>query len=185
MKEPRRRIHRAFARWLKANRTRFRIPLRIFQRTDRALYFSFDHVSHIVTGCLSTWEIIVEVQFENTSWDLIFVAEQSAERVPDGYICRLCLPEFIKVFTNRDALWTGHLFEPLLTWVNDELSPANWLVLEGRAEHSTVARLAAERPVEPLAADPKWPLTVVPLKSPTEPGARRRIPTAWTTIYIK
>jgi len=185
MKAPRRRIHRAFVRWLKANRTRFRTPLRIFKRTDRLLCFSFDNVSHFLTGSLSTWEIIVEVQYENTSWDLIFVAEQSAQRVPGGYHCRLCLPEFKKLFPSREALWTEHLFEPLLTWVNEELSPAHWLVLEGQAKHSTAARLASDAPGPPTQPDPKWPEIVIPLKSSTESRAPRRIPTQWTTIFFK
>jgi hypothetical protein len=31
-------------------------------------------------------------------------------------------------------LWADHLFEPLLRWVNEELVPARWLVLEGEPE---------------------------------------------------
>ena len=165
MKAPRRRLHRSFLRWLKENRICFAIPLRILSRTDRVLRFSFDKVSNSVRGTLSTWEIIVSVEFKECNWDLIFVAEQSAQRVPGGYLCGLCLPGFQRVFASRQALWTEHLFEPLLAWVNEELSPAHWLVLEGRPQHFTMARLASERRAEPQDRDPESIQIVLPLRS--------------------
>ena len=197
MKAPRRRLHRTFVRWLKANRSRFAIPLRILRRTDEVLRFSFDNVTSLITGRLSTWDLSIYVHFNNTDWDLIFDAYQKPRPVPGGYICGLCLPGFQKVFPSREAVWTDHLCEGLLAWVNDELAIANWLVLEGKPGHVTSARLASERSVRPLAPDSDWIQIVVPLRSsiqtdvddappetPLEVHDRRKPPTSRATHAV-
>ena len=45
------------------------------------------------------------------------------------------------VFPDRPALWTDHLFEPLLEWVNESLAKAKWLALYGSPDYGTWARL--------------------------------------------
>ncbi len=156
---PRRRLHREFLKWLKLNRARFAIGIALGKRTDDVLEFSFVGINPAITGYLSTWDVNVNVNFEDAdfvdfrNWDTIFWVDQVAERVPDGYICTQCQPEYKRVFPDRVALWTDHLFETLLTWVNEELAPAHWLILEGQVQSFTSARITSLRPDTPLAPD--------------------------------
>ena len=45
------------------------------------------------------------------------------------------------VFPNRSALWTDHLFEPFLEWVNESLANAKRLALYGSSDYATWAGL--------------------------------------------
>jgi len=63
-----------------------------------------------------------------------------------GYECRECLPAQKKLFASRAALWHDYLFEPLLTWVNEELACATWLVLEATGDGSSWAVLSETKP---------------------------------------
>jgi hypothetical protein len=57
------------------------------------------------------------------------------------------------VFPDLVALWTDHLFEALLKWVNERLAPANWLILDGRVQGFTSAWLTPLHPDGPGAPD--------------------------------
>jgi hypothetical protein len=138
-------------RWLKLNRTRLATGIQLGKRTDQLLEFSFVGINPAITGYLSTWDIGVSVNFkdedfEDENWDTIFWRDQLARPVPGGYVCSECNPEYARVFPGLLALWTDHLFEALLEWVNEELTPANWLILEGKVHHFTSARLTSLRP---------------------------------------
>ena len=55
------------------------------------------------------------------------------------------------MFADRPALWTDHLFEGLLEWVNDSLARAKWLALYGSPEWASWARLLpGDDPSQPL-----------------------------------
>jgi hypothetical protein len=156
---PRRRLHREFLKWLKLNRARFAIRIALGKRTDEVLEFSFVGINPAIMGYLSTWDVNVKVNFEDEdfedfrNWDTIFWVDQVAEPVPGGYICTQCKPEYKKVFPDRVALWTDHLFEALLKWVNEDLAPAHWLILEGQVQCYTSARITPLRPDAPAAPD--------------------------------
>ena len=49
------------------------------------------------------------------------------------------------MFADRPALWTDHLFEGLLEWVNESLARAKWLALFGDPEHGDLGAAAAGR----------------------------------------
>jgi hypothetical protein len=68
------------------------------------------------------------------------------------------------VFPCLVALWTDHLFEALLKWVNEDLAPANWLILDGEVDGFTCASLAPLRPDAPAAPD--CVQHVLPLRTP-------------------
>jgi hypothetical protein len=49
------------------------------------------------------------------------------------------------IFPSREALWTDHLFEPFLKWVNEKLAPARWLgIFRMSDEGATWAELMRE-----------------------------------------
>jgi len=155
---PRRRLHREFLRWLKLNRSRFAIGIQLGRRTDRALEFSFVGINPAITGILSTCEVNVNVIFEGAdidagNWDTLIWLFHGAIPVPGGYICTECKPEYKRVFPDLVALWTDHLFEGLLKWINEDLAPAKWLVLNGTVQTFNSAWITPLRPVAPGEAN--------------------------------
>jgi hypothetical protein len=78
---------------------------------------------------------------QGDGWDFLLDLDAEPKRVPGGYVCDLCPPESRPVFPNRPALWTDHLFEQLLEWVNESLAKAKWLALYGSLDYGTWARL--------------------------------------------
>jgi hypothetical protein len=75
-------------------------------------------------------------------WDILLNVDAEPKRTPGGgYVCGLCPLDARTVFADRRALWTDHLFEGLLVWVNDNLARAKWLALYGSSGHSSWARL--------------------------------------------
>jgi hypothetical protein len=154
----RRRLHRTFFRWLHDNQSRFLTPpFRIIKRTDRFLEFTIPGLNPALSFGLSTWELGVHVQWQNTWWDALVFFESLPEAVPNGYICHLCELDGLTIYASREDLWVAHDFEPFLEWVNTELTPTRWLVLNGEADASTSARLANEPDPESAFNLPVWP----------------------------
>lgn len=84
----------------------------------------------------------IAVIWQDVVWDLLRSFKVDPVRTDEGYVCMKWEPEHRRLFGSLDALWRGHLFEPLLDWANIALAPARWLVLERRLdEGSTWARL--------------------------------------------
>ena len=182
---PRRRLHREFLRWLKLNRARFAIGITLRKRTDRLLEFSFVGINPAITGFLSTCDVNVNVIFEGNdfdagNWDTLMYLFHAAKPVPGGYICSQCKPEYKRVFPDLVALWTDHLFEELLKWVNAHLAPAKWLVLNGTVQTFNTAWITPLRPdapespdcvrhVLPLRTQPRKQLAPSPTATLTQP----------------
>lgn len=141
----RRRIHRAFLKWLQENRHHFLVPIDIKHRTDRTIELSFAGYHPCLSACLSSWCINVPAIWQGQCWDLLCSFESSPSPVTGGYHCLLCSPENRRIFSSRDALWTNEVFEPFLNWVNETLAPANWIVLYD-SEGATTAKLCAVQP---------------------------------------
>jgi hypothetical protein len=139
---PRRKIQRAFLSWLQDNRGRLALDIVLGKRTDTVQEFSFAGINGSISGQLTTWEIEVWVTYREDCWDLLFnVAAVPKRALGGGYVCGLCPADARPVFADRQALWTDHLFEELLTWVNDSLATAKWLALFGSPEQASWARL--------------------------------------------
>ena len=155
---PRRMIQRAFLSWLEQNRSRFAIEIELGRRTDTDLEFTFAGINGALIGVLTTWEISVYVIHQGENWDCILDVNAEPKRVPGGYVCKLCPPESRPVFPNRPALWTDHLFEPFLDWVNESLAKAKWLALYGSPDYGTWGRLLPDDP--PSKALPGGGLTL-------------------------
>ena len=104
--------------------------------------FSFAGINRAISGALTTYEVEVWVTYRNDCWDLLFNVDAEPKRIPaGGYLCDLCPADARRVFADRPALWTDHLFEGLLEWVNDSLARAKWLALYGDPDTATWARL--------------------------------------------
>jgi hypothetical protein len=123
------RIQRAFFAWLEEARARLKRQVIPGKRTDRVLEFSFDVGGRALLGWLSHNGISVGA-FDGDHWyDFVYDDDIVPERVPNGVICRLCLPEAQRTFATREELWREHLFEPFLAWMNEKLAPATALAL--------------------------------------------------------
>jgi hypothetical protein len=138
---PRRMIQRAFLKWLEENRARFAIEIKLGRRSDTVQQFTFAGINSAISGVLSTYEVSVFVMHRGACWDFLLDVDAEPKRVPGGYVCDLCPPESRPVFRDRLALWTDHLFEPFLEWVNESLVKAKWLALYGGSDYATWARL--------------------------------------------
>jgi hypothetical protein len=148
---PRRKIQRAFLSWLEDNRGRLALDITLGKRTDTVQEFTFAGINPAISGALTTWEIEVWAIRDDHRWDLLLNLEAEPKRVPGGFVCDLCTLDARRVFLDRPALWTDHLFEGLLVWVNDNLARAKWLALFGSPEQASWARLLpGDDPAETL-----------------------------------
>ena len=149
---PRRKIQRAFLSWLEENRDRLALEIRLGKRTDTVQEFCFAGINPAISGALTTYEIEVGAIHDDHYWDILFNVDAEPKRaLGGGYVCGLCPPDARPVFADRQALWTDHLFEGLLVWVNDNLARAKWLALFGSPEQASWARLLpGDDPSQPL-----------------------------------
>jgi len=152
---PRRRLHRAFVKWLFANQHRFTVELVFQRRTDRSIHFSFAGINPVIEGCLHTYGLALDVTWEGNSWDFIGDWDPSPKRFAKGYACTMIRDwfqarhpdqEFSEYHGTREALWTKEIFEPFLEWANDTLAPAHMLKLTqyGGATWATLIRDCAD-----------------------------------------
>jgi hypothetical protein len=162
---PRRLIQRAFLNWLDENRPRFALEINLGRRTDTDLDFSFAGITGAISGVLTTWEINVLAMHEQECWDFLLSLDAIPKRAPGGYVCDLCPPESRPVFPDRPALWTDHLFEPFIAWVNDDLAKAKWLALHG-SPGFTWAKLLPEDAVSPAREPPEERAILLPCRAP-------------------
>lgn len=130
----RRTIHRDFIRWYSQHANEFGMPLKYLKRTDTALDMSFEGLNDLLVISLYANNNEIGVHLElNDDWvNSLILFESYPKKVTDGYICSLCLPEAKKLFASREAIWLDHLYEPFLTWVNETLIPAQWLIIQGK-----------------------------------------------------
>ncbi len=75
-------------------------------------------------GWLDRHEIVIAVDYDGMTSDLILDLETFPEHGEAGVVCRLCSRDERRVFASREELWRDHLFEPLLQWVNETLALA-------------------------------------------------------------
>lgn len=88
-------------------------------------------------------EIAVNVEWEGVDWDQLVWLDVYEEPGSGGigWINGVLFPEFQVVHPTREALWRADVFEPLLTWINEDLAYATHLAIWGIADRATWARL--------------------------------------------
>jgi hypothetical protein len=142
----RRPIQRAFFKWLAENRQRLAVPIRITERKDRYIQWSFVGVNPILYGFL-TGEIGIDVEWKGRTWDYLTFFEVWPQHAAGGYFCNLYNSEARKVFASREALRLDNLFQPFLESVNECLAKARWIGLYQIEDcGSTWAKLLKELP---------------------------------------
>jgi hypothetical protein len=158
--------HRAFYAWLDLNRSRFSHSVGLHKKAGHWAEYSFAGIHPAITGSLTESGLCVSAKYQGECWDVLFDVDAYPKKVPAGYVCRECMPEHKKVFVSREALWADHLFETLLTWVNEKLARAQWLVLQATPPEYSYALLAETKPELAPAKDPedRSIIIVIPLQ---------------------
>lgn len=159
-KLPRRRLHRAFVRWLREFDEQFTHRLVIHRRTDRHIYWTFQGVTEAIQGDLNENEIWIAVNHQGINWDYLCNFDCQPLRGHDGYRCIFEHEDGNSLTDTRDEFWRRHLFEPLLGWVKEKLAPADSLELFGTKDGSTAATLIRHKTSSVQLADG---VTIIPL----------------------
>ena len=144
-KQPRKRFHREFWKWLLENEPDLAYPLTFKRRTQEALFFSFEGLTPILEICIGH-DIGIYVLQNDEIWDALLFFEGYPIKTTGGYECTLCLPEFKETYSSRETLWIQHVFEPFREWIQNDLRPAQWLMLgEASGGGITWAELHSDR----------------------------------------
>ena len=164
------RLADSFLAWLNEARGRFARAIIIERCTDTGVEFSFDVGRSILSGWINDYELVISVDHDGTCWDLIACFEACPERSGAGYVCSDCFPDARTLFASPDALWTDHIFDPFLTWVNEKLAPASAIALIGSEGCSTAAWLISPGIVE------KGEHQLIELRAGPRPEYRSELP---------
>jgi hypothetical protein len=138
-----------FLNWLKANRSRFVVEPRIMKIKGQNIQGYFSGVTPAIRFQVWKGGIVVDVFWEKKCWDLIGDFDIAERRSGQGFFCALCLPEAVRYFPAKEALWTAHAFEPFLAWVNKTLAVSRWLAIYEYGCGSSEAKLQRDdKPME-------------------------------------
>ena len=134
---PRPRNQRAFVSWLAENYTRFSVSVRICRITAKSVTLIFPGYPTCLSVSLCAHSLNVNINWQGVNWDMLISLDAYITRTAGGYQCQLCMAEDTEssqFFPSREALWTDHLYEPFLKWVNEQLAPACWLQISGSSD---------------------------------------------------
>ena len=141
-----RRFQRSFLGWIHENRARFLVPIGVTKISTKRVRLYLANCPNCISVTLTESEITVWVDWEGEAWDILREWDVGAELTPDGYTCKFCKPEHVKVWPTLYDLRRDHLYEPFLIWVNETLFPARTLQICGSAGATTWAQLVAGGP---------------------------------------
>ena len=148
MPKPRAYILRFFKYWLRQNHSSFLIPPQIVRTTDTDIHFTFQGIAGEIWGYLNRHSgLTIGVNWKGECWDLLFEIDTCETKTAHGYICSLCVPPHQVCYATRRDLWNEHTFKPFLTWCNETLAPARWLLLHQTENRGiTWVKLSNEKP---------------------------------------
>ena len=159
-------IQGAFIAWLATNKNRFLVPVSVGTRTNHSLDILLGGVNPIIKISLNNRDLVAEAELQGKCIDFLFSFESCPTKLADGsYYCELCADEAHRVFESLEDLWTDHLFEPFVTWVNEKLVPSPWLSLNDLGG-ATYAMLLQEKPATELVQTDDSFSIVVPTMLP-------------------
>lgn len=152
-KLPRPRIQRAFVRWFRENSSRFAVTVRMTKITAAGILLTFPDHPDCVSAWLSQFGLFVRVDWNGVWWDRLIDFDTSPVPVPASgcYRCDFCV-DSVRIWPTREALWQDHLFDPFLSWVNEELAHSSQVLLYGKPDEITWARLGHENDSSPKSA---------------------------------
>lgn len=137
----------AFKEWLAQARHRLVVPVRIRQRSSRALVLSFVNYPANLSVWVTPPEISVAVTWQGEFIDFLSCYDLVAPVEHEGCIlCEFCVPQAVVRYPTLREFWVAHSFEPLADWINEKLSPAGWLGIYRSLGGSTWARLYTQQP---------------------------------------
>ena len=123
-------FQKAFYKWLNENSERFILPV-IVQESGKNLFgLSFSGVNPAIVTDLHESGFCAVVELKNgEEWDALISVDALPTATQGGYYDKLTLPEYRKVYSNKEAFWFAELFEPILNWVNNRLAKSKWIAL--------------------------------------------------------
>lgn len=115
---PRSRYLRTFVRWFEDTRPRFALPARIMQRRRYSLTLEWDAYAGALTTSIRVgrrtngWGGVVSIsivaEWKGHFIDTIFDLDLKMTHTTNGHACGECLPEYVKTYPSREALWIEH-----------------------------------------------------------------------------
>nr|WP_315246036.1 hypothetical protein [uncultured Albidiferax sp.] len=146
---PRPRIQRAFVVWLRENRARFAVPVRLTKVKATGILLHFTNQPECLFVWLSRGDLSVYVEWQGLTWDMLISLDAEPVLTAEGYRCSFCEVSDT-TWPTREALWTEHLFEPFLEWVNACLAGASSIRFFGTRDTFTCAELSNRHTLSPV-----------------------------------
>ena len=137
----------AFLDWLRTESGRLVLPVTVDMATSSRGKLRIQGVHPAICIPLDRHrEINASVVWEGEGWDALLWLDAHEKRGPGGvgWINGGFRPEFQVVHPTREALWRADVFEPLLTWINEDLAHATHLALWEMLSGATWARLVRD-----------------------------------------
>ena len=138
---PKNFVRKTYEKWLKKNRDRFRFPPWIAESRKDSFTLRFFGIAPELTCRINKYgraEVFIH-DSRGQYWDIIREFDIIENRTSDGkHYCSLC--EKPTYYSTRSSLWEDHVFEAMLTWIN-ELKSDSWICLWGIPEKCWGAEL--------------------------------------------
>ncbi len=122
---------RSLQGWYEANQKDFSRKLSVVSRNKRRLEFVVEGIpKEVMTFILSVHspkspclDAAAHFYLNGECLDSAIWLEAFPVRCADGYRCAGCLDiGDTAVYSNREAIWESHVFQPLMTWINHVLA---------------------------------------------------------------
>ena len=132
----------AFLDWLDAARDRILLPVsaQITSPAKTTVHLRGVHPAIAISlqdhGHFASW-----VEYDGMCWDSWLWLDVIERRVAGGWVNDSLIEEYRVVHPTMELLWTADIFEPLLTWINGDLSRATHIALWGEVDRCTEAYL--------------------------------------------
>ena len=120
---------KSFKSWFKLNKHRFPYPTSILTHKKGLKLLISGLTTLVEVNLYHNGVTLVSANYNSEHWDLII--DFTVNEVKDGKLnfCAVCCnPKF---FNTAEELYADHNFEPLLSWLIENLKTENWLHLLG------------------------------------------------------
>jgi len=137
----------AFRDWLRTESGRFALPASVDTASSLEVQLKVAGVHPVIHIPLSDYtEINVSVVWEEEHWDALLWLDAHEEPGPGGvgWVSGDLPPEYQVVHPTLEAIWRAEVFEPLLTWINEDLAHATHLAMWEVPNRATWARLVRD-----------------------------------------
>ena len=120
-----------FLHWAAHNRRLFSHPPYLLRQGKGSFVIGFGGVSKHITCCFTkTGDIMINVDYRNTNFDIIGEFDLYEERTLSGrWVCSMCRDhphpdktEPLIEYEDRKELWIEHSFAPLAAWTRDSFT---------------------------------------------------------------